>query len=179
MASNLSIPPPPPNRPTGPPPLNRPIGSDPITNYSVTKQSAKPIPNPLKPEHPESTLFLTLIRAAITIPVVLIWVVIGLYIWIPLLVRRTIAYISAVVASAITRDTDAVVSSGINLEHSLSFFFDGFVLIGHSLGMTGRHLDEQDDRGVVRAKEEFMISTLIWIIFAMVWMIVTLLLAAI
>ena len=177
MASDLSIPPPP-DGPAGPPTLNGPVEPNPNFKNPFVEHSAKPIPNPLKPEHPESTLFLTLIRAAITIPVVLIWVVIGLYIWIPLLVRRTISYISAVVASAITRDTDAVVSSGINLEHSISFFFDGFVLIAQSLGMTGRHLDEQNDRGSVRAKEEFIISTLIWIIFAMVWLITALLLEA-
>ena len=134
----------------------------------------QPLLNPLKPEKPESSFLLTFIRAAITIPIVLIWIIVGLYIWIPLVFRRTVSYISAVVASAITRDTDSVVSTGINLEHSVSFFFDGFVLIAHSLGMTGRHLDEQSDRGILRAKEEFLISTIIWIFFAMIWMLVLL-----
>ena len=128
--------------------------------------------NPLSPNHVEPSFLLTFIRVTITIPILLIWIVIGLYIWVPLLLRRILAYVSAVVSSAITRDTDHVISTGINLEHSVSFFFDGFVLIFHSLGFTGRHLKEQTDKQNLRAKEEFAISTIIWAAFGSIWMLV-------
>ena len=164
MSKNVSTPSKPP--PTGSYALH------PSSNASIqSPPPLQPLDNPLKPEIPKSTTILTIIRAAITIPIIAIWIVIGLYIWIPLVLRRTLSYIGAIVASAITRDTDAVVSAGINLEHSTSFFFDGFILIAHSLGMTGRHLSEQNDKGHLRAKEECIISTGIWLIFAIIWMI--------
>ena len=116
-----------------------------------------------------SNFLLNMIRAIITIPIILLWVVIGLYIWLPLLLRRICSYIGAVITSAITRETENVVISGVNLEHSLTFFFDGFVLIFHSLGYTGRHLKEQEDFGSMRAKEEFMTSSVTWIIITLAW----------
>jgi len=167
MATNVPAPP-------SPPPTERSAVHLSSQISAPPPLPLKPLNNPLKPEQLESTMILTLIRAAITIPIILIWIVVGLYIWIPLLARRILSYIGAIVAAAITRNTDAVVSAGINLEHSTSFFFDGFVLIAHSLGMTGRHLDEQSDKGHLRAKEECLISTGIWALFAIIWLIVVL-----
>jgi hypothetical protein len=149
------------------PPL--PIGRP---SNSVSDNPFRALENPLRPETPESTFLLTSIRAAITIPILIIWIVVGLYIWIPLLLRRIFVYVGAVITSAITRETENVVLSGINLEHSLSFFYDGFVLIFHSLGLTGRNLGEQHEGGSMRAKEEFFLSTWIWCMVASVWLVI-------
>ena len=128
------------------------------------EQGIVPLRNPLKEDNLEPSLLLAIIRTVITIPVVLIWIFAGLYIWIPLVIRRLGSYISAVISSAMTRDTDNVVAAGINLEHAISFFFDGFKLIFHSLGYTGRHLGEQEEKASIRAKEEFLMSTITWCI---------------
>jgi len=99
---------------------------------------------------------------ATTIPIVLIWAVVGLYIWIPLLLQRIGAYVAAVIISAITRDVTEVNRTAINLEHSVSFYTDGFILIGHSIGFSTRHLPEQRILSKQRALEEMGLATLIW-----------------
>jgi hypothetical protein len=121
-------------------------------------------PNPLVQEvvSPVGGVTLTVIRMATTIPIVLIWAVVGLYIWIPLLLQRIGAYVAAVIISAITRDVTEVNRTAINLEHSVSFYTDGFILIGHSIGFSTRHLPEQRILSKQRALEEMGLATLIW-----------------
>ena len=130
------------------------------------------ISNPFNSEVQKSSFLLSMIRASITVPIIFIWIIVGLYIWIPLLLRRIFAYISSVISSAITRETNLVIQSGVNLEHSLSFFYDGFVLIFHSLGYTGRHLQEQKEVGTIRALDEVWASTFTWFAILLIWAIV-------
>ncbi|HIF46115.1 MAG TPA: hypothetical protein EYQ73_04870 [Candidatus Poseidoniales archaeon] len=141
-----------------------------ISPLIAENPSTKPLENPLQSNQDQTSFLLTFVRVSITIPIIIIWIIVGLYIWIPLVLRRLIYYVGAIVSSAITRETDNVVLSGVNLEHSLSFFFDGFILIFHSLGLTGRHLGEQKEEGSLRAKEEFMTSTIIWSFIGMIWL---------
>jgi hypothetical protein len=138
------------------------VAEDTMRRNVNEQQQVVPLRNPLIEENTEPSFLLATIRTAITIPVVVIWFFAGLYIWIPLVMRRLANYISAVISSAMTRDTDNVVAAGINLEHAISFFFDGFKIIFHSLGYTGRYLGEQQENASIRAKEEFLMSTITW-----------------
>ena len=106
---------------------------------------------------------IVILRTLITLPIFLLWVVVGLYIWIPLLTRRITTYVFAVINSAITRNVLSVENAAINLEHSITFFTDGFILIAYSAGFTGRHLPEQRTLSKRRTVEELGLATIVWV----------------
>ena len=103
-----------------------------------------------------------LIKATVTVPIILIWFILGFYMWIPLLVRKISLYIAAVITSALTREVEAVKNATINLEHAISFFMDGFRLIIYSLGFTGKGMPTQRVISREEAGIEFAFATFYW-----------------
>jgi hypothetical protein len=115
---------------------------------------------------------MALIRTLIIIPALLIWTVIGFYIWIPLVIRNFCSYFGAVVSSAITHDASIVNAATEKLDQSFSFFFEGYKLIIMSI-LYPELMSKENTHGVIKPQDEFIMSTLVWLILVLFFAIIT------
>ena len=106
---------------------------------------------------------MALIRTLIIIPALIIWTVIGFYIWIPLVIRRFCSYFGAVVSSAITHNASIVNAATEKLDQSFLFFFDGYKLITMSV-LSPESMSKENTHGVIKPQDEFIMSTLVWVV---------------
>ena len=106
---------------------------------------------------------MALIRTLIIIPALIIWTVIGFYIWIPLVIRRFCSYFGAVVSSAITHNASIVNAATEKLDQSFSFFFEGYKLIIIST-LSPELMSKENTHGVIKPQDEFIMSTLVWVV---------------
>tara|TARA_B110000914_G_scaffold199568_1_gene190715 strand:+ start:168 stop:566 length:399 start_codon:yes stop_codon:yes gene_type:complete len=111
----------------------------------------------------QPSFLIDVIRTLILIPALLIWTVIGFYIWIPLVIRRFCSYFSAVVSSAITHNTSIVNGATEKLDQSFQFFFEGYKLITMSV-LYPKLLSKENTHEVIKPQDEFIMSTLVWVI---------------
>lgn len=145
------------------PPETKPI------KKGTTAKKGTNTKNVLKEETFVESKAALLIKATVTVPILLIWFILGLYMWIPLLCRKISLYIIAVVTSALTREVEAVKGASINLEHAISFFMDGFRLIIYSLGFKGKGMPTQRVISRDEAKLEFMFASIHWSVLAILF----------
>ena len=117
------------------------------------------------------SVLMTSIRTLIIIPALLIWTVIGFYIWIPLFIRRFCSYFSAVVSSAITHNASIVNAATEKLDQSFSFFFKGYKLIIMSI-LSPELMSKENTHGVIKPQDEFIMSTLVWLILALIFLVI-------
>ena len=103
-----------------------------------------------------------IIKACITLPIILLWASIGLYVWIPLLVQRVIGYIGSIIGAAITRDLEAVERAVVRLNHATGFYRDGFRLVFFALGYLSDENKDLDVLSMDEAKRAFWFATFFW-----------------
>ena len=130
---------------------------------------------PLKPPFKPGFL-LKMVRALIYFPAIILWTVIGFYIWIPLVIRRFYSYFGAVVSSAITHNTSIVNPAAENLDQSFSFYFEGYKLITMSI-LTPELMSKENTQGVIKPQDEFLMSTLVWLVLGLIYLVALLLLS--
>jgi len=129
---------------------------------------------PLKPPFKPGFL-LKMVRALIYFPAIILWTVIGFYIWIPLVIRRFYSYFGAVVSSAITHNTSTVNPAAENLDQSFSFYFEGYKLITMSI-LTPELMSKENTQGVIKPQDEFLMSTIVWLVLGLIYSVALLLL---
>lgn len=114
--------------------------------------------------------FVRAVLEFIRVIVIVAWAVLGLFFWIPFLVRMTAIFISSVVVSAFA-DSD-ISSAELGLSHATKFYVYGFQRINR--GIANIHSDERENYGDVLdpAQKKRLIVNLI---FTLVFWLVTVL----
>jgi len=83
--------------------------------------------------------FIQVVRAIVVVIVLIVWTILGFFLWIPLL-TRTVAYFSGMIAIAsFTRNTDMEAAQQ-RLNYAIEFYIYGYRII---LGFLGERMSRQ------------------------------------
>ena len=113
------------------------------------------------------------IKSIVLCLVLLVWSIIGMIVWIPLLSRAVAVYSFSIIPLTLSGNRDAIARIAIALNAATSFYVNGFKLALNAMRseVIQEPLEEQKEQPLSLEKtiKEIMVSTAFWLVFAFSW----------